>query len=79
MTVSLLIILILDILKKKKIVRLNDDKWKLKMICVARDTYQCSPTECVLWSKVCDGIAHCSNKADENCGKKNKNFLTTYK
>ncbi len=39
------------------------------MICSARDTFQCSAKECVLWSYVCDGIAQCSNKADEDCGK----------
>ncbi len=39
------------------------------MICVARDTFQCSPTECILWQYVCDGTAQCSNRADEDCGK----------
>ena len=33
-----------------------------------RDEFECKPDECVKWSLVCDGVAHCSNRADEDCG-----------
>lgn len=40
-----------------------------KMYCPSnRDEFECKPDECVKWSFVCDGIAHCSNRADEDCG-----------
>lgn len=39
------------------------------MFCSTKELFQCKYDECIKWSYVCDGIAHCSNKADENCGK----------
>lgn len=44
-------------------------KTETKMYCPSnRDEFECKPDECVKWSFVCDGIAHCSNRADEDCG-----------
>jgi hypothetical protein len=50
------------------------------LFCSPKDLFQCKFDECIPWSDVCDGIVHCSNKADENCGesmeiKKHKNFF----
>ena len=39
------------------------------MFCLSnKEEFQCRPNECVKWSFVCDGVAHCSNQADEDCG-----------
>ena len=34
-----------------------------------KDEFQCKSNECIKWSYVCDGTSHCSNNADEDCGK----------
>ena len=40
------------------------------MFCLSnKEEFQCKSNECVKWSFVCDGVAHCSNQADEDCGK----------
>ncbi|RNA41037.1 Low-density lipo receptor-related [Brachionus plicatilis] len=38
------------------------------MVCLSsKDEFQCRSNECIKWTYVCDGIPHCSNKADEDC------------
>ncbi|CAF0798424.1 unnamed protein product [Brachionus calyciflorus] len=38
------------------------------MVCLSsKDEFQCKSDECIKWTYVCDGISHCSNKADEDC------------
>lgn len=40
------------------------------MVCLSsKDEFQCKLNECIKWAYVCDGISHCSNGADEDCGK----------
>ena len=33
-----------------------------------KDLFHCKSDECIPWAYMCDGTAHCSNKADEDCG-----------
>ncbi len=39
------------------------------MICKPREYFQCSSSQCIPWSEVCDGVVNCENKSDEVCGK----------